>query len=219
MDRRKNKSILILDKRVKPGIFLLIGLGVLVYFFVSSSPVVIAVFLFFLFLHMAFFRDPVRYPAGAGVVSPADGKVVEVSFCDEPRYLRGKAIKIGIFLSVLDVHVNRMPWPGTLEWQEYVPGRFLNALDPDAALKNESNWLGFRDGNKTFVVRQISGLIARHIHCDIQKGEKLKRCDKIGMICYGSRAEVYLPADQFDASVRLGDAVKTAETLLGSWKA
>jgi len=105
-----------------------------------------------------------------------------------------------------------------LAWQEYVPGRFLNALHPDAALKNESNWLGFHDGEKKFVVRQISGLIARHIHWDIQKGERLERGDKIGIICYGSRAEIYLPAGQFEASVQLGDAVKSAETVLGVWK-
>ena len=207
----------ILDKRVWPGVFLLIGVSVLSTL-LFPPPVIIPVFLFLIFIHMVFFRDPCRKAKGEGLLSPADGKVVEISFCEEPRFIQGKAVKIGIFLSVLDVHVNRMPWAGTLEWQEHIPGQFLNALDPESTIKNECNWLGFREGSKKFVVRQISGLIARHIHWDIKKGETLARSAKIGMICYGSRAELYLPADEVETLVQLGDAVKSAETIVAKWK-
>ncbi len=213
----KSPFLFRVDRRVWPGLALIITLLLIVIVF-FSSVFAISFLSFFLLAHLAFFRDPARSPRGEGVLAPADGKIVEISICDEPRFLKCQAVKIGIFLSVLDVHVNRMPWQGELEWQEYVPGRFLNALSPDAALKNESNWMGFRDGEHAFVVRQISGLIARHIHWDIQKGAKLGRGDKIGMICYGSRAEIYLPAAQFEATVQIGDAVKSSETILGNWK-
>jgi len=213
----KQSSFCPVDRRVWPGVILISTLALITAFLFQSLRV-LPVFLFFLFLHVAFFRDPQRRPRGEGVLAPADGKVVEVSLCDEPRFLGCQALKIGIFLSVLDVHVNRMPWEGTLEWQEYTPGKFLNAMDPESAFKNESNWMGFRHGAHTFIVRQISGLIARHIHWDIQQGQRLGRGDKIGMICYGSRTEIYLPAARFEATVKLGDAVKTSETILGNWK-
>ncbi|HCM43195.1 MAG TPA: phosphatidylserine decarboxylase family protein [Candidatus Omnitrophica bacterium] len=213
----KPPFLCVIDRRVWPGVILISMLALLTVFLFQSFGV-LPIFLFFLFLHIAFFRDPFRRPRGEGVLAPADGKVVEISLCDEPRFLGCQALKIGIFLSVLDVHVNRMPWAGTLEWQEYTPGKFLNAMEPESAIKNESNWLGFRNGTETFIVRQISGLIARHIHWDIQQGERLGRGDKIGVICYGSRTEIYLPAARFEATVKLGDAVKSSETVLGNWK-
>jgi phosphatidylserine decarboxylase len=213
----KKEKAFSIDKRFWPGAALLTILAALSFVFIKNTAALGAI-LFFWTAHIVFFRDPRRTPAGEGVLAPADGKVVEVSFCDEPRFICGKAVKIGIFLSLFDVHVNRMPWRGTLQWQEHVPGRFLNALHPDAALKNESNWLGFCDGETKFVVRQISGLVARHIHWDIEKGAVLERGDKIGIICYGSRTELYLPAEKFMTSVRVGDAVKSARTVLGGWK-
>ncbi len=217
MSSRNQTNCFPVDKRVWPGIVLLAVLACVSLFLFSALTVLTAA-AFFLFLHVSFFRDPCRKPAGDGLLSPADGKGVEISVCDEPRFIQGKAIKVGVFLSVLNVHVNRMPWDGILEWQEYVPGKFLNALNPDSALKNESNWMGFRDGSKKYVVRQISGLISRHIHWDIKKGETLARGAKMGMICYGSRAELYFPADEFETLVHLGDAVKSAETVVGIWK-
>lgn len=206
-----------LDSRVWPGLVLIV-IWMTLGWVIIPAGVVLSAGLFFLFLQCAFFRDPTRKPAGEGFLSPADGKVVEVSICDEPRFIQGAAIKIGVFLSVLDVHVNRMPWRGTLEWQEHIPGKFLDARDPESANQNECNWLGFRDGNRKFVVRQISGLIARHIHWDAEKGDYVERGAKIGMICYGSRAEIYLPVGQFETLVKLGDVVKSAETVVGLWK-
>ncbi len=217
MSSHKNSFCGYFDRRALPGVLLLVVLGIVSSFLIPVK-VALSATAFVLILHLSFFRDPCRKPAGEGVLSPADGKVVEISLCDEPRFIQGKAVKIGIFLSVLNVHVNRMPWNGTLEWQEHIPGKFLNALNPESVNQNECNWMGFRDGSRKFVARQISGLIARHIHWDAKKGETLFRGDKIGMICYGSRAELYLPADEFETLVRLGDVVKSAETVVGIWK-
>ena len=217
MNQEKQCHQIPLDGRVFPGAILIIILGG-VNLILLPAGIVISATLFFLFLHFSFFRDPCRKPAGEGVLSPADGKIVEISICDEPRFIQGKAIKIGIFLSVLNVHVNRMPWNGALEWQEHILGKFLDARDPEASLQNECNWMGFHEGRRKFVVRQISGMIARHIHWDVKKGETLARGDKIGMICYGSRAELYLPAEEFETLVHLGDVVKSAETVVGIWK-
>lgn len=218
MTSLKEKFHIPVDSRVWPGVFLLLILGVVGFVF-SPSPAFLLLITFFFFLHISFFRDPIRKPAGEGILSPADGKVVEISICEEPRFIQGPAVKIGIFLSVLNVHVNRMPWAGTLEWQEHVPGKFLDARNPESANQNECNWMGFRDEQgRRFVARQISGLIARHIHWDIKKGETVARSAKIGMICYGSRAELYLPANQFETLVKLGDCVKSAESVLGLWK-
>ena len=217
MNQNKQCCRIPLDNRVWPGVILLVILSA-VSLILIPAQVVISATLFCLFLHFSFFRDPCRKPAGEGVLSPADGKIVEISICDESRFIQGKAIKIGIFLSVLDVHVNRAPWGGTLEWQEHIPGKFLDARNPQSALQNECNWMGFHDGGRKFVVRQISGMIARHIHWDIKKGETLARGAKMGMICYGSRAELYLPAEEFETLVRLGDVVKSAETVMGIWK-
>ena len=217
MNQKKQCCRIPLDKRALPGAVLLIILSLMSLSLISAQVVVSAT-LFCLFLHLSFFRDPCREPAGEGVLSPADGKIVEISICDESRFIHGKAIKIGIFLSVLNVHVNRMPWGGTLEWQEHIPGKFLDARDPESAIQNECNWMGFCEGNRKFVVRQISGMIARHIHWDVKKGETLARGDKMGMICYGSRAELYLPAEEFETLGHLGDVVKSAETVVGIWK-
>ncbi len=215
----ENKSVLnfTIDQRVWPGVFLLAALGVLGCIFISVPAAFLSV-LFFMALHVTFFRDPVRHTESKGVLAPADGKVVEVSLCDEPRYIHGQAIKIGIFLSILDVHVNRMPWTGTIEWLEHVPGRFLNAMKQEASTVNECVWLGCRDGERKFVVRPISGLIARHIHWDIKKGQTLARGAKIGIICYGSRTEIYLPAAEFETLVHVGDVVKLSLTEIGRWK-
>ncbi len=217
MNQKKSSYKLPVDRRAFPGVVLLIILSGISLFLVPANIVFFAT-LFCLFLHVSFFRDPCRKPAGEGVLSPADGKIIEISICDEPRFIGAKAVKIGIFLSVLNVHVNRMPWNGTLEWQEHVPGKFLDARDPESSKQNESNWMGYYDGSRKFIVRQISGMIARHIHWDVKKGETLARGAKIGMICYGSRAELYLPAEEFETSVHLGDDVKSAETVVGVWK-
>ncbi|HNV85771.1 MAG TPA: phosphatidylserine decarboxylase [Candidatus Omnitrophota bacterium] len=204
-----------IDARVLPGAAILLALAAVSYLVFRSSWVT-AGLLIILALHMAFFRDPQRrIPAGNGFVSPADGEIVEISTVSEDRYLKEKAVKIGIFLSVLNVHVNRAPAGGTVEYIQYEPGKFLNALKKESVNMNESNWIGFREAEDRILVRQIAGTIARRIHCDVKTGESVGRGQKIGIICYGSRTECYIPERIFKPTVCVGEKVKAGENILG----
>jgi phosphatidylserine decarboxylase len=192
----------------------------------AAAAVVFSFFSSFLFLvtiaamagQLAFFRNPERHPPeGDAPVSPADGKVVDIETCFEDRFLNEEAVRIGIFLSIFNVHVNRSPLKGIIRYQKYEPGKFLNALDAESARVNESNWIGIDGGVRKALVRQISGAIARKIFWDVPVGEGLERGAKFGIICYGSRAEVYVPKRLFRATVQIGQNVRAGETLLGEW--
>jgi phosphatidylserine decarboxylase len=154
-----------------------------------------------LFLIVWFFRDPTRVvPTEPGlVVSPADGKVVEITRLEYDGYLDGPAVRIGIFLSIFNVHINRAPLAGRVTSLKYFPGLFLNALNPESATANEAMWIGFEEERapfRRFAVRQIAGLFARRIVCDVRPGESLARGHKFGMIKLGSRTELILPATE-----------------------
>lgn len=183
------------------------------------SPIPFGLFFFVL----AFFRDPERTPPEGTdtLVSPADGRVTEITEVDEPSYIGGPAVRIGIFLSVLNCHVNRSPWSGTVEYVKYSPGLFLDARHPDSGPKNESNAIGLRDGARDvkLLVRQVAGLIARRIICTVEPKMSVQRGERIGMIKFGSRTELYVPKDRLaGVDVRVGDNVKGALTVLGRLK-
>ena len=173
---------------------------------------------------VAFFRDPERRPPdGPGlVVAPADGTVVEVTETVEPRFLERPARKIGIFMSLASVHVNRSPCAGRVEAVEHRPGRFLDARAPESSAENESNTMAIGDaeGRGTrIVVRQVAGLLARRIVCVAAVGDRLERGQRIGMIKFGSRAEVYVPSDSgFEVLVEPGRRVRAGETVLGRFR-
>ncbi len=193
---------------------LVLGLVGLRHFLITLTEIVLFC------CHLAFFRDPARKTDGAGqasVLSPAQGKVVEITEVLEDDYLHQPALKVGIFLSVFDVHVTRAPRGGSVKYLRYVPGKFLNALNPRSARENESNSIGIEEAGRQFLVRQITGAIARRIFCDVQVDSQVQRGDKLGMICYGSRVECYLPVKDFRLQVKLGDRVKAGETILGEW--
>ena len=204
-----------MDRRVWPGA-LVFAFLLLVTGFVYKPYAIPASFL--LLSQFVFFRDPQRkIPEGGGLVSPADGKVVEISPVFENRFLKEEAVKVGIFLSVFVPHVNRTPVDGLVRYLHYEPGAFLNALRRDSINKNESNWIGIEGGNKRVLFRQMSGAIARRICCDVKLGQPVKRGEKVGIICYGSRVECFFPKRSFQLRVRLGDGVKAGETILGEW--
>lgn len=168
----------------------------------------------------SFFRDPGRVvPEGDGLlVAPADGKVVTVETVDDAR-MGGTCRRIGIFLSILDVHVNRAPASGSVTRVDYVPGRYLNALRNAASTENESNLVVFslegRTGAKVGV-RQIAGAIARRIVCDTKVGDSLCRGETFGMIKFGSRTELYVPTEiPFEILITVGQKVRAGETVLG----
>ena len=147
---------------------------------------------------LAFFRDPHRdCPADGGIfLSPADGKISDVEIVDHPAFPDGRATRIGIFLSIFNVHINRMPCAAVVDKIEYKEGQFKNALDPESARVNESNDIELTCQNEPkdkIIVRQISGAIARRIVCDAAPGQNFSGGQRFGMIKFGSRTELYLP--------------------------
>jgi phosphatidylserine decarboxylase len=165
-----------------------------------------------------FFRDPDRViPTQAGaVVSPADGRVIVVEKASSGPGFTAECTKISIFMSVFNVHVNRVPAAGRVERIHYRPGAFVPADRSEASLRNEHNavHLQTEDGRRICFV-QVAGLIARRIICAVQPGERVLRGQRFGMICFGSRLDVYLPTDT-RLSVSVGDRVSAGTTILGS---
>jgi len=164
-----------------------------------------------------FFRDPERFipETENAAVSPADGRVVQVEVIEAPPFVDGPCLKIGIFMSVFNVHVNRVPCSGNVENAIYMPGKFLPANRAAADMHNEQQAIILQTeaGQKVGFV-QIAGLIARRIICQIQPGDSVVRGARFGMICFGSRLDVYLPADTSPNVVK-GDRVKAGHSIIG----
>jgi phosphatidylserine decarboxylase len=164
-----------------------------------------------------FFRNPKRSSpkSDRAVVAPGDGKIIEICEELEPRFLKDRRVRISIFLSIFDVHVNRIPCQGTVEQVAYQPGRFLMANRPEATIQNEQNALLIRavQGVRVLCV-QIAGLIARRIVCWVTPGERVSCGERFGLIRFGSRVDVFLPLDT-KLYVNVGDHVKGGETVLG----
>ncbi|MBW8001564.1 MAG: phosphatidylserine decarboxylase family protein [Planctomycetes bacterium] len=169
---------------------------------------------------LSFFRDPLRIAPGDAnlLLSPADGTISDIEIVDGNEHFSGKQLKIGIFLSVFNVHINRSPCNATIENIIYKPGKFKDARNPDASKVNEANdIIMIRTDNPTdkLLVRQISGAIARRIVCDVKPGQNLAGGQKFGMIKFGSRTELYMPQhDTIKCLVKKGDKVKAAITPL-----
>ncbi len=181
----------------------------------NTAWVGLALTLFVLF----FFRDPERsVPEGAGVVvSPADGKVIVVKDVFEPNYLKQDVKQISIFLSVFNVHVNRVPIGGTVETVQYNPGKFLVASVDKASLDNEQTGIVISDGKNRVLVKQIAGLIARRIVCYAKPGDKVETGERYGLIRFGSRVDIFLPKDA-DIMVKVGDRIKGSRDVIGVMK-
>jgi phosphatidylserine decarboxylase len=204
------------DKRVWPGIVLLCLLMILER--VWHIPFVFPVLVLLLAAHVLFFRDPHREPPSEqGLLSPADGTVVKIDEIFEDRFLHEQAVRIRIFLSIFDVHTTRTPLAGIIKYQNYVKGKFLNALRKDAFDHNESNWIGIENRARRILVRQLTGAIARRIYSDVAIGQVMGRGEKLGIICYGSGVEVSIPRRMFRANVRVGQHVSGGATILGVW--
>jgi len=169
---------------------------------------------------VAFFRDPIR-PGPRGdryVVAAAEGHVVHVIETEEPMYVKERAVRISIFLSVFDVHVNRYPVDGTVELVHYNKGKFLHAADEKASLDNEQSSVGMRGPRGRVLVRQIAGLIARRIVTDSKPGERVTQGDRLGLIRFGSRTDVFLPLSARPVvKVKPGDRVRVGGTVLAEY--
>jgi len=171
-------------------------------------------FLAVLLLLLWFYRDPERLPPEDESlwVSPADGRVMEIGPAEHP--FTGPALCIGIFMSPLDVHVNRAPAGGSVEFLDYVPGKRLAAYHPKASMENERFYVGVETTRGKTLLVQIAGLLARRIASRVKRGDVLTRGQRYGMIKLGSKVEVYLPAS-VRPLVCVGDRVRAGETPIG----
>lgn len=209
----------------KEGIpFILLGLGLTIAAVWAGTRwdnlpllVVSAVFALVTIFVTFFFRDPDRTcPDEAGlIVSPADGTVLRVDTLDSHPVMGPQAIKISIFLSVMNVHVNRVPISGRVDYVKYVPGKFLVAFADKASDENEQTEIGMTDlSGRKVVFKQIAGAIARRIVCRIRKDDQLRIGDRFGLIRFGSRMDIFLPAGS-RISVKTKDKLHGGESILG----
>jgi len=174
---------------------------------------------------LAFFRDPDRVvPTTPGlIVSPADGTITHVDTADEPEYIEGSAQRLSIFLSIFNVHLNRAPADGTVEFVKFRPGEFFDARREESLVKNQNQDIGIKTSEPgmpaKMVVRQSTGAIARTIVCPVRPGDALARGDRYGMIKFGSRTTLFLSDDvEVEWLVSVGDAVKAGETVVARVK-
>ena len=190
----------------------LAAIGVAVWF-VSAwlSLIFLALFLF----TIAFFRDPNRpVPTGPNlIVAPADGRVRDIVELDEKEILKTKTRRVGIFLSIFDVHTNRAPIDGRIVYRQHHAGLCLDARDPNCSEKNEAMTWAFENPRGVIVVRQLTGAIARRIVAWANVGDELKKGERFGMIRFGSRTELYLPLDA-EILVKTGDHVSGGSTVI-----
>ncbi|NQT88183.1 phosphatidylserine decarboxylase family protein [bacterium] len=179
----------------------------------AIAPALLLVFVY------SFFRDPERQAPGDAddLLSPADGVVADIGVAPEDEFLKADTLRIGIFMSVFNVHVNRAPLAGRVVWKAYRPGRFHNAMRTEAAAENECGYIAIeRADGVRIVVRQVAGLIARRIVTACSLDDPLERGERFGMIKFGSRLEVYIPASvDFRPSVSVGDRMTAGLSILG----
>ena len=162
-----------------------------------------------------FFRDPERTGERGEqvVIAPADGKVVLISEVDEPAFMGGRAKRVSIFMNVFNVHVNRYPVSGTIRYLKYSAGKFLNASAEKSSEENEQMSVGIESHRGRVLVRQIAGLIARRIVTYSKIGETVNQGDRMGLIRFGSRVDVFLPVDA-KVLVKIGDMTIAGTTLV-----
>jgi phosphatidylserine decarboxylase len=162
-----------------------------------------------------FFRDPERMGDRGDkyVIAPADGRVVLISDVDEPAFMGGRARRISIFMNVFNVHVNRYPVSGTVRYIKYNPGKFLNAAAEKSSVENEQSSVGIETTHGRVLVRQIAGLIARRIVTYSKEGQQVQQAERMGLIRFGSRVDVFLPLDA-TLRVKIGDATLAGTSVI-----
>ena len=204
-------------------IFIVIGIaiaiGTITLAISSQSPILIALAVLFSLLAIWtawFFRDPERNGERGDdlVISPADGRVVMITEVDEPAFIHGRALRISIFMNVLNVHVNRYPASGTARYVHYNKGKFLHAAAEKASLDNEQMSVGIDAGGRRVLVRQIAGVIARRIVNYTREGEAVEQGERMGLIRFGSRVDLFLPIGS-EIKVKVDDLTVSGITLMG----
>lgn len=195
--------------------FILI-LSVLTFFlFVFGLMIFAFIFCILTLFVCFFFRDPKRLvlEGESVMVSPADGKVVAIKYIEESDFLQQSVFQISIFLSIFNVHVNRAPVGGKVETVKYNPGKFHIAAVDKASTENEQTAMVIASENRKILVKQIAGFIARRIVCYAKSGDVIRKGERYGIICFGSRVDIFLPTDS-EIKVKLGDKVKGAKDII-----
>lgn len=166
-----------------------------------------------------FFRNPRRViPGETGLlISPADGVIMDISEIDEDKFLKSKAVRVSIFLSVFNVHLNRCPMDGEIKYRSYRPGKMIPAFKSHASDINEKNYVGIENNGLRIMVTQITGFIARRIVCWVNEGDRVSRGDVFGLIKFGSCTEIIVPTE-VDIMVSKGDKVVGGETIIARLK-
>lgn len=183
-----------------------------------KASIVAAVWLLITLWIVAFFRDPV--PTGPFddrlLLAPADGKVVSIIETDEPAFFGTTAVRVSIFMNVFDCHVNRYPAGGVVRFRDYVAGQFGHAAEEKASLENEQSSVGVETPRGKMLVRQIAGLVARRIVTDHDPGREVRQGERLGMIRFGSRVDLFLPRGTA-IRVAVGDRTRVASTVVAEW--
>jgi phosphatidylserine decarboxylase len=208
------RGLIIESPMVRDGFFYALGLGVVAALLwnLTHSAILLAIPLVLAAFFLWFFRDPSRtIPSGAGqIVSPADGVVTQADLIETPS---GSRLRLSIFLSVFDVHVNRSPVSGIVKVVEFQKGQFMNAMKQESALHNEQTLIVIDAGGYDVSFRQIAGLLARRIVCNLKPGDQVERGQRMGLIKFGSRVDVLLPAEA-NLVVKIGSRVRGGASIL-----
>ncbi len=169
---------------------------------------------------LVFFRDPIRTPSREprDIMAGAEGKIMAVLEVDEPEFLKTKAVRISIFLSLIDVHVNRAPIDGTIDHAQYYPGARFFTFDEKSSELNQHSSIVIRSPQTTCLVKQIVGPVARRVVFWVNPGQSIKKGDPIGMMKFGSRLDMYFPREDVDVLVKKGDKVRAGETIVARIK-
>lgn len=168
---------------------------------------------------LQFFRSPTRtFTQGENlIISPADGKVVVIEEAEEPEYFKGKRLQVSVFMSPINVHVNRYPIAGDVVFFKYHPGKFLAAWEPKSSTDNERTTVVVKHNNgKEVLFRQIAGALARRIVWYCKQGDKASQCQEMGFIKFGSRVDLFLPLDA-RVKVKIGDVVRGSQSVLAEF--
>jgi phosphatidylserine decarboxylase len=199
-----------------------IVLGTGAYFLIDHlivKTVLLSVAILLFIFTLNFFRDPDRVtPSGDHViVSPADGTVIKIENVVEDRYIKGEATMVCIFMSPVNVHVNRNPISGLVGYYEYVKGEYFAAFEDKASLKNEQTHLGMENSRGKVFFKQIAGFVARRIVADVKVGDSVIAGHRFGMIKFGSRVDIYFPKNA-EIKVVMNQKTVAGETVIAEWK-
>lgn len=199
-------------------VFVLIAIG----FFITNPYIKYPLFIIgivFLGFTLNFFRDPERKtPTGNNlIISPADGKIISIIETYDDEYLKSQCIRIAIFMSPLNVHVNRIPISGNVEYLKYYPGKYLVAFEEKSSLNNERMSIGVNSKFGKIKFTQIAGFVARRIVTDLKLNQEVKSGERFGMIKFGSRVDVFIPINA-KVKVQLNQKVFAGETILATFE-